>query len=60
MRELKYIFWVDDDANAIKVKVKIWQEMIQIICPNTWNIENLKNISNDIAKMEAYKRIING
>ena len=58
MREYKDIFWVDDNAHVCKVKIKIIQEMIQIICLTMWNIKMIKDISIDIAEIESYGRMI--
>ena len=44
------IFWVDDNANTCKAKLKIIQEIIQIERPRAWNMEKIKNISKDKIK----------
>ena len=58
VNEYQDIYKIDDNAHVCKVKMKIIQEMIQIIRPIGWNIVQINLISNDINKIELYNRKI--
>ena len=60
VKEYSDIFIVEDVSMLSKVKVKIIQEMIQIICPKNWSLENLKDIYKGIDQIEKYNAVITG
>ena len=60
VKEYKDIFIVDNSSMLSKVKMRIIQEMIQIIRPTNWSLENLHDIYRGIDQIEKYNAFIAG
>ena len=54
--EYQDIYIIDNCAHVCKVKMKIIQEMIQIVRPSGWNMDRMNLISNDIKRIELYNK----
>ena len=57
MNEYSHVYMVDNDAHVCKVKMKIIQEMIQIIRPSNWNIDKIEHLSMEIIRIERYNKL---
>ena len=54
VKEYSDIFIVENASILSKVKIKIIQEMMQIIRPKNWSLENLKDVYKGIDQIEKY------
>ena len=57
MSEYSHVYMVDNDSHVCKVKMKIIQEMIQIIRPSNWNIDKIEHLSMEIIRIERYNKL---
>ena len=57
MNEYSHVYMVDNDSHVCKVKMKIIQEMIQIIRPSNWNIDKIEHLSMEIIRIERYNKL---
>ena len=58
VNEYRDIYWVDDNAHVCKVKLKVMQELIQIVRPVGWNVGRVEGMSLELLKIEAYNKVI--
>ena len=56
INEYQDVFNIDGCSHVCKVTMKIIQEMIQIERPSGWNLDHINVLSNDIRRIELYKR----
>ena len=54
------IFVIESTGLISKLKIRVIQEMIQIVRPSGWTIENIKNILDGLDQMEKYNARVAG
>ena len=54
MLEYESVFKIGIKANLNKVKIRIIQGMIQMERPRNWTMDNIKNLTKEMYRIEIY------